>query len=347
MKKIYDTRLIPLDILAKPNQQVVVKCIKNTITRKVGYVALWEEVWGHMNKTFWEPQRLVITSDEPVGSGWYIDDNNLIRKSVTDDADYWAVRKNYKRVEATYPSMPEISMIDIGDVIKWIKEGCSGSVELEVEAHVAQTSNNADTFPIRTYYDYLPTLTNNTVKMVWAEPCVDERQYLREDREYNETGYREEESDESPGQPDAAVPKYEMPATAKDCMLLSERSLEKEWSDILHDKGYPAGKTAMQVAIEQIVAKKQEMLKLYAEETNETGKDQIAQTNMGLSMALTILQSQLPAQRQQIEMAHMQGNKVGFQEGTNSYKGIKVKTTALQDAEDYYKKTYEKETSQS
>jgi len=41
-----------------------------------------------------------------------------------------------------------------------------------------------------------PALTNNTVKMVWVEPFVDERQYLREDREYNETGYREENEED-------------------------------------------------------------------------------------------------------------------------------------------------------
>ncbi len=344
MKKLYDTRLIPLDILAKPNQQVVVKCIKNTITRKVGYIALWEEVYGHMNKTFWQPQRLVITSDGPVGSGWYIDDNNLIRKSVTDDADYWAVRKSYKKVEATYPSMPEISMIDIGDVITWVKEGCPDSVELEVKAGVKELSGRLTIYPL---------LTNNTVKMVWVEPYVDERQYLREDREYNETGYREAEVDA-----DILNEAFKRYAVSEDWRNV--------WIDgVVYGQAHPtsqpiasgvanpaglqscANKTAIQVAVEQIVAKKQEMQKLYAEETNETGKDQIAQTNMGLSMALTILQSQLPAQRQQIEMAHMQGNKVGFQEGTNSYKGIKVKTTALQDAEDYYKKTYEKETSQS
>lgn len=197
MKKLYDTRLIPLDILSQPNQQVVVKCIKKTLTRNVGYIALWEESWGHINKAFFQPQRLVVTSDEPVGWGWYIDDANLIRKSVTDDADYWAVRKHYKKVEATYPSMPEISMIDIADVLKWVKEGHSGCVELEVE-DCSPKRLNCDTImqcDSRGCQKPNPALTNNTVKMVWAEPFVDERQYLREDKEYNETGYREEDDD--------------------------------------------------------------------------------------------------------------------------------------------------------
>jgi hypothetical protein len=212
MKKLYDTRLIPLDILAKPNQQVVVKCIKNTITRKVGYIALWEEVWGHINKTFWEPQRLVITSNEPVGSGWYIDDCNLIRKSVTDDADYWAVRKHYKKVEATYPSMREIGRIDIADVMKWVKERCPNSVELEVYMDVDYdyVGENSDGRA-----QYAPVgenlrIVTNPVKMVWVEPFVDERQYLKEEREYNETGYREEEEQtERPQQVAGANKTYE------------------------------------------------------------------------------------------------------------------------------------------
>jgi len=32
---------------------------------------------------------------------WYIDDANQVRQSVTDDADYWTVRKNYLEILST------------------------------------------------------------------------------------------------------------------------------------------------------------------------------------------------------------------------------------------------------
>jgi hypothetical protein len=186
MKKLYDTKLVEIDKTGYgPND--IVKSASGT-------VLVAEKSRSDGGIYGWQAQRLVITSNEPVGFGWYIDDCNLIRKSVTDDADYWAVRKTYKRVEATYPSMPEISMIAIADVIKWVKEGCSVSVDLAV--------NSTIRYPVESHclgskpngvFVYTPILINNTVKMVWAEPFVDERQYLKEEREYNETGYREEE----------------------------------------------------------------------------------------------------------------------------------------------------------
>mgnify|MGYP003558254000 CR=1 FL=1 len=44
--------------------------------------------------------------------------------------------------------------------------------------------------------------------------------------------------------------------------------------------------TPIQKAISEILIKKSEMHNLYLSDTDETGKDQIAQTNMGLSMAV-------------------------------------------------------------
>lgn len=186
MEKLYDTKLVEIDKTGYgPND--IVKSASGT-------VLVAEKSRSDGGIYGWQAQRLVITSNEPVGSGWYIDDNNLIRKSVTDDADYWAVRKHYKKVEATYPSMREISRIDIADVMKWVKEGCPGSVDLAVNStiHYPVESHCLGSKPNGVFV-YTPILINNTVKMVWVEPYVDERQYLKEEREYNETGYREEE----------------------------------------------------------------------------------------------------------------------------------------------------------
>ena len=47
-------------------------------------------------------QHLYFVSSEKIGSGdWYIDDTNSLRKSVTDDEDYWSVRQDYLKVIAT------------------------------------------------------------------------------------------------------------------------------------------------------------------------------------------------------------------------------------------------------
>jgi hypothetical protein len=47
-------------------------------------------------------QHLYITSDEVIKEGdWYIDDANQIRKSITSDKQYWAVRQDYKKIILT------------------------------------------------------------------------------------------------------------------------------------------------------------------------------------------------------------------------------------------------------
>ena len=78
---------------------------------------------------------------------------------------------------ASYPQIPNISYkIDLADVRKWIESGCKESVESEVEtlgvcctplpgiAHHGDCDKCPDCKIIET-----PTLTNNTVKMVWCE----------------------------------------------------------------------------------------------------------------------------------------------------------------------------------
>lgn len=45
---------------------------------------------------------IYITSDEEIKeSDWYIDDTNNVRQSVTSDAAYWSVRKDYRKIIAT------------------------------------------------------------------------------------------------------------------------------------------------------------------------------------------------------------------------------------------------------
>lgn len=50
-------------------------------------------------------QFLYMVSDNEINIGdWYIDDSNTVRQSITSDKDYWAVRKDYKKIEATSDS---------------------------------------------------------------------------------------------------------------------------------------------------------------------------------------------------------------------------------------------------
>ena len=45
------------------------------------------------------PQELYITSDEKIKlNDWYIDDVDQVRQNFIDDKEYWAVRKDYKKV---------------------------------------------------------------------------------------------------------------------------------------------------------------------------------------------------------------------------------------------------------
>lgn len=48
-------------------------------------------------------QHLYILSDKEITKDciWYIDDTNTVRKNVVNDADYWAVRKDYRAIIAT------------------------------------------------------------------------------------------------------------------------------------------------------------------------------------------------------------------------------------------------------
>ena len=46
-------------------------------------------------------QHLYFLSDEEIKKGdWYIDDNILVRKSITSVKDYWMVRKDCKKIIA-------------------------------------------------------------------------------------------------------------------------------------------------------------------------------------------------------------------------------------------------------
>lgn len=61
----------------------------------------------------------IIVSDGEINSDdcWYIDDTNIIRKSITNDADYWKARKDYTKIIAQLPSEKTLDGIPIAEEI--------------------------------------------------------------------------------------------------------------------------------------------------------------------------------------------------------------------------------------
>lgn len=85
-----------------------------------------------------QPQHIYLTTDDVIEAGdWYIDDCNLVRQAITSDKDYWAVRKEYKKViSSTDPSLslPGIPKQWITDVFI-PQKGKIDEIELETDSY--------------------------------------------------------------------------------------------------------------------------------------------------------------------------------------------------------------------
>lgn len=66
-------------------------------------------------------------------------------------------------------------------------------------------------------------------------------------------------------------------------------------------------KTALQIAIKDVLAKKTKLRNQYLQETSQSGRDQIAQTQKGLSMALVTLRSLRSVEEAQIKRDYESG----------------------------------------
>lgn len=62
----------------------------------------------------------IIVSDGEINSDdcWYVDDTNTIRKSITNDADYWKARKDYTKIIAQLPSEKTLDGIPLCEEIR-------------------------------------------------------------------------------------------------------------------------------------------------------------------------------------------------------------------------------------
>lgn len=56
---------------------------------------------------------LLIDEEAEIGFSYYIDDIGEIRKSITDDKDYWSVRDEYHKIIAYYPLTKEAKELDL------------------------------------------------------------------------------------------------------------------------------------------------------------------------------------------------------------------------------------------
>ena len=78
-------------------------------------------------------QNIYITSDEYIGLSYYLDDN-LVRKGVVDDKDYWEVRKDYKKIILTTDQdliKDGVQAID-NEFLEWfVKKPSCDNVEIE------------------------------------------------------------------------------------------------------------------------------------------------------------------------------------------------------------------------
>lgn len=98
--------------------------------------------------------------NEPIGFVRFIREN-------APDGIHWQAQRLVITDEAgadvaVYPKyeLAPIPQIDISDIRRWIESGCHESVELEVIGGVTERFGK---------YAIKPSITNNTVKMVWGE----------------------------------------------------------------------------------------------------------------------------------------------------------------------------------
>ena len=81
------------------------------------------------------PQHLYFLSDRKIEiDDWYLDDRKQRRQCVVDDAEYWATRTSYKKIEATTDAYLGIAMIPKSFIEEYVKaEGKINEVEIEME----------------------------------------------------------------------------------------------------------------------------------------------------------------------------------------------------------------------
>ncbi len=120
----------------------------------------------------WQAQHLYILSDREIKAGdWYMDDAGQVRQPVTLDADYWAVRKHYKRIEAAHPEISGTPAISAEFLALYAEKG--GSVKglsMEMETRISGDS-------IHPICDISPRLDQNGCVIVGVDEKEKEKEW--------------------------------------------------------------------------------------------------------------------------------------------------------------------------
>ena len=76
----------------------------------------------------------LTTTNNEIIEGWYIDDTDAVRQSVTEDRNYWMRRHNYRKIIATTDRSLHIPIIH-PDFVKYFveKQGKVGKCEVEYQ----------------------------------------------------------------------------------------------------------------------------------------------------------------------------------------------------------------------
>lgn len=135
MNKQYPAILVATETQGYFTKNIILKNIIPVDGYKIGDLCIsvdWLNDGKKDKNIWWQPQYLIITSDEPIGMrDWYLDDANQIRQNINDDADYWASRKAYKKIICS--NHPSINNITLSDLKWWVENLCPDVVSLEME----------------------------------------------------------------------------------------------------------------------------------------------------------------------------------------------------------------------
>ncbi len=126
---------------------------KLQLDRDYGTLTVWEEPCVSNGQDF-VGANLYITSDELNTVGWYLDNNNHITKTMTDQRSYWEHRQNYQKIILTTDTRliaDNIQAID-DEFLDWFCENPNCEY---VEIVQEQTNNKPNThYATLTLYKY-------------------------------------------------------------------------------------------------------------------------------------------------------------------------------------------------
>ena len=108
-----------------------------------------------------------IVSDAEINSDevWYVDDTNTVRKSITNDADYWKARKDYKKIEYSNNKIEGLKPFELVDEVEEL-----AYKELDSEATIGITTKGESQMFIQGFFKGYKTkagFTKEDMRACW------------------------------------------------------------------------------------------------------------------------------------------------------------------------------------